>query len=66
MGLPPASVEIGDAPEKGHGKVRRATVSKDKLIERPSEGNINSMGDVLEFAVKSEYHLSNSDILAAC
>lgn len=47
-----SSVEIGDAPQKGHGKIRRAGVSPDALVERPSEGNCNSMADVLDFAVK--------------
>jgi long-chain acyl-CoA synthetase len=50
-----ASVEVGDAPEKGHGKARRAYTSPEKLVERPAEGNLNTMSDVLEFAVKSEW-----------
>jgi len=49
-----ASVEVGGAPEKGQGKTRRAYICPEKLIERPSEGNISTMSDVLEFAVKSE------------
>jgi long-chain acyl-CoA synthetase len=52
-----ASVEVGDAPKKGEGKIRRAFVSPKKLIERPAEGNLQNMADVLEHAVKSEYML---------
>lgn len=48
-----SSVEIdGAQPQKGHGKPRRATVSPDALLERPAEGNCQSMADVLDFAVK--------------
>jgi hypothetical protein len=48
-----ASVEVGDAPKKGEGKIRRAYMSPKKLIERPAEGNIQNMADVLDYAVKS-------------
>ncbi|PWN87587.1 acetyl-CoA synthetase-like protein [Acaromyces ingoldii] len=48
-----ASVEVGDKPtQEGHGRVRRAFCSPDALIERPSEGGIKTMADVLQFAVK--------------
>jgi long-chain acyl-CoA synthetase len=46
-----ASVEVGGAPAKGHGKVRRAAICSDKLVERPSEGNCDSMAHVLQYAV---------------
>jgi long-chain acyl-CoA synthetase len=49
-----ASVEVGGAPEKGQGKVRRAYVQPDKLITAPAEGNITSMADVLDYVAKSE------------
>lgn len=52
---PQSSVEIGDTPEKGHGKVRRAAISPDKLVTAPSGGECKSMADVLDFAVKSAY-----------
>lgn len=52
---PPSSVEIGGTPEKGHGKIRRAAISPDKLVERPEEGNCNSLADVLDYAVKSMF-----------
>ncbi|UZJ56875.1 hypothetical protein CBS101457_006195 [Exobasidium rhododendri] len=47
-----ASVEVGGAPEKGQGKARRAYCCPERLIEKPSEGDLNTMADVLEFAVK--------------
>ena len=45
-----ATVEIGEA-KKGETKVRRSFCSPDKLVERSVEG-VNTMSDVLEYAVK--------------
>jgi len=52
-----ASVEIGDAPPKGETRVRRAFCSPDRLVHRPTgdDGNINTMADVLQYAVRSEW-----------
>ena len=47
-----ATVEIGQA-KKGETKVRRSYCSPDKLVERPVEG-VNTMAEVLEYAVNSE------------
>ena len=46
-----ASVEVGDAPAKGEGRIRRAFCSPDKLVERPAAG-LNTMADVFAHSLK--------------
>ncbi|CAO1625835.1 unnamed protein product [Sympodiomycopsis kandeliae] len=46
-----ASVEIGDAPPKGEGRVRRSFKTPKDLIAGPGEG-IETMVDVFNFALK--------------
>lgn len=59
MAVGPCSVEIGDAtPPQGETRVRRASVSPDKLIERPT-GLVNgkaieTMSDILSYSTASE------------
>ncbi|CAO1629069.1 unnamed protein product [Parajaminaea phylloscopi] len=46
-----ASVEVGGAPPKGEGKIRRSYRTPEKLISSPGDG-INTMVDVFNFALK--------------
>ncbi|PWN28303.1 acetyl-CoA synthetase-like protein [Jaminaea rosea] len=46
-----ASVEVGDAPPKGEGRIRRSYKAPDNLIANPGNG-IETMVDVFNFALK--------------